>query len=371
MAGKCPKTIILLILLSTSLITQILCTVALSQEPCTTMNEMQITSSKIDSYKVYLDGNYIGTEGKNGDTLDGVFTIHNIPCWSNHTIFIDDGKVTYTLDNFFGGGIPYVIILEDPLFILGKSENADTSNGIMEQATNSPINQNQPPSMVDLVQDLQSPQEPGTTVTWRATATDPENDPIYYKFLLKGPKTSDQWQTVKDWSQSNVWSWKTEDKDVGSSDISVQIRDAKHADTSDMDDFKDITNYKISEKRLTDLNVEAANDLYTRADPRVYYCPDGKYISYRNRVYLTGPDLDKIAKVKYVLPPSFPHPEQTSDDSSNSFEIWILTWGRFNGLAYITTKSGQTFEKPYYISFKSKVQESKSRGIPQILNCEG
>ena len=95
------------------------------QEPCTTMNEMQIISEKVSGYDVYLDELYVGTEGKNDDALDGTFTVYDIPCWSNHTIVVDDGIVTYTLDSFFGGGMPYLIILEDPLFIKGRSEKKE------------------------------------------------------------------------------------------------------------------------------------------------------------------------------------------------------------------------------------------------------
>jgi hypothetical protein len=37
--------------------------------------------------------------------------------------------------------------------------------------------------------------------------------------------------------------------------------------------------------------------------------------------------------------------------------------------AIITTKSGQVFEKEYYFSFKSKVEEALARGIPQVQSC--
>jgi len=444
------------------------------------MNEMQITSSKIDSYKVYLDGNYIGTEGKNGDPLDGVFTIHNIPCWSNHSIFVDDGKVTYTLDNYFGGGIPYAIILEDPLFVIGKSENADTSKSVSGQVRKNPISQNQPPTMVELEQDVASPQKTGASITWRATASDPENDPIYYKFWLRGSETGGDWQTLQDWSTNSAWSWKTEEKDIGSSDVRVGIRDGNHADPENMDDFKESYDYKIVEgsnqppslvslapnmqgpqevgaivawiatatdqdndplyykfwlngpktggnwqmvqdwstsstwswniqdsdigsssvrvwtrdgkhagtedtdsfkeyndyqikaKQLAQLNVQVTNEVYSERDRHLYYCQDGKYISFKNRIYLIGPDLNKVKSVKYVLHESFQeNPAPDSEDRTNNFEMWIMTWGRFPIKALITTTNGQQFEKDYDFSFKSKVEEAKRRGIPMVQSCEG
>lgn len=94
---------------------------AIGQESCTNLNELQIMSETAKGYKLYLDGNFIGSDGMNNDLLDGSFTIYNIPCWNNHTILVDDGAFTHTLDFKFGGGMPYAIALEDPLFITGHS----------------------------------------------------------------------------------------------------------------------------------------------------------------------------------------------------------------------------------------------------------
>ncbi len=79
-------------------------------------NEMYLGYEK-KGYKVYLDGNYVGTEGRNGDTLDGNFIVHDIPCWGSHTIVVDDGEFTHTLDYSYDCGIPYSIYVGDPLFV--------------------------------------------------------------------------------------------------------------------------------------------------------------------------------------------------------------------------------------------------------------
>jgi hypothetical protein len=121
--------------------------------------------------------------------------------------------------------------------------------------------------------------------------------------------------------------------------------------------------------RVPVLNVEVANDVYTPRDPMLYYCVNNGLLSYKNRIYLTGPDLNKVASVTYILDPSFENPEVSSSDPGNSFEIWIMTWGRFPMQAIITTKSGQVFEKDYYFSFKSNVEEALARGIPQVESC--
>lgn len=117
------------------------------------------------------------------------------------------------------------------------------------------------------------------------------------------------------------------------------------------------------------LNVNIANDVYTQRDRRVYYCQEGNMMLIKNRIYLTGSDLGKVRMVKYILHPSFPNPEQVSDNPGNNFEIWIMTWGRFPLTAIITTKDGTTFSKTNDFAFKSKVEEAMRIGIPMVSQC--
>ena len=121
---------------------------------------------------------------------------------------------------------------------------------------------------------------------------------------------------------------------------------------------------------LTRLNVEVASDVYSEKDRAVLYCPEGNYIVVRNRIFLTGSDLDKVKQVKYLLHPSFANPVAVSEDPTNNFEVWIWSWGGFPIKATITTKGGQVFEKDFDFSFKSKFEEAQSKGIPQTMTCE-
>jgi len=121
---------------------------------------------------------------------------------------------------------------------------------------------------------------------------------------------------------------------------------------------------------LTTLNVEVASDVYSGKDRHVLYCPKGNYMVVRNRIYLTGADLDKVKQVKYLLHPSFSNPMAVSEDPTNDFEVWIWSWGGFPIKATITTKSGQVFEKEFDFSFKTKFEEAQSKGIPQDMRCE-
>jgi hypothetical protein len=56
------------------------------------------------------------------------------------------------------------------------------------------------PVIASLTPDKQSPQDVGAQITWTATASDPENDPRVYRFLLRG-------QPVTDWTAANAWTW--------------------------------------------------------------------------------------------------------------------------------------------------------------------
>jgi len=125
----------------------------------------------------------------------------------------------------------------------------------------------------------------------------------------------------------------------------------------------------INQMKLTNLNVEVTSDVYSPKDPHVYYCVRGNYVEVKNRIYLVGPDLDKVKEVRYFLHESLNQPEGVLGDPNNEFEIWITVWGGFPIKAIITTKSGQEFEKDYSFSFKAKFEEAQSKGIPQIMEC--
>jgi len=125
----------------------------------------------------------------------------------------------------------------------------------------------------------------------------------------------------------------------------------------------------MNQMKLTNLNVEVTSDVYSAKDPHVYYCVRGNYVEVKNRIYLEGPDLDKVKMVRYFLHESLNQPEGVLGDPNNDFEIWITVWGGFPIKAVITTKSGQEFEKDYSFSFKAKFEEAQSKGIPQVMEC--
>lgn len=104
------------------------------------------------------------------------------------------------------------------------------------------------------------------------------------------------------------------------------------------------------------LNIEVASDVYSDKDSQVLCCPKGNFTVVRNRIYLVGPDLDKIKEAKYILHETFDRPEGILGDPANDFEIWIWSWGGFLVRAVITTKNGETIERDFDFSFKSKFE---------------
>ncbi|MDQ1261129.1 MAG: Cna protein B-type domain protein, partial [Euryarchaeota archaeon] len=90
---------------------------------------------------------------------------------------------------------------------------------------------NEKPVISDLSADKASPQETGSIVTWTAQASDPEKNPILYRFFLNQlPAT--------DWQSSNKWAWTASE---GEAQIEVQVRDGKHAEQDGFDDQKSVT----------------------------------------------------------------------------------------------------------------------------------
>lgn len=106
--------------------------------------------------------------------------------------------------------------------------NGDTLNAD-KNPTIAPLNQ--PPFINALDPAPNSPQMAGTNITWTADASDPDNDKIYYQYLLNG-------NPVTGWERQNEWTWPTSEKDIGNNTIEVLVRDKNHAGTSGSDDHK-------------------------------------------------------------------------------------------------------------------------------------
>jgi len=111
---------------------------------------------------------------------------------------------------------------------------------------------------------------------------------------------------------------------IGAQEMPPPPPHPKQEATGSQDSAKSIpleSNYLNQSHQLASLNVQVVNDIYTNEDRKIYYCQEGKYYYIRNRLSLAGPDLDKVALVKYILPQSFPNPEQLSEDAARTLKL--------------------------------------------------
>ena len=65
---------------------------------------------------------------------------------------------------------------------------------------------------------------------------DPEGNPAFYRYWLKGPATGGFWRIARDWSTDPTWVWPTSPADAGTSEIQVQVRDGLHSSPAGWDD---------------------------------------------------------------------------------------------------------------------------------------
>ncbi len=89
---------------------QILPTTAVAP-PATGDTPVTIVSQGMRGYQVFLDGNYIGTEGTGGDALDGRFSFRVIG-GRNHDVRVYDGQFNYPKTMFFQKGVQKIIYVE-------------------------------------------------------------------------------------------------------------------------------------------------------------------------------------------------------------------------------------------------------------------
>jgi hypothetical protein len=95
----------------------------------------------------------------------------------------------------------------------------------------------------------------------------------------------------------------------------------------------------------------------------VYYSTDNqRHQLYKIRVYAVGPDLSKVKSIKYILHETFEHPEYTSIEASNGFEMELWTWGSFTMPIIVTTIEGREYNYMYPFTFRNKLVEAQNKG---------
>ncbi|MCJ7443471.1 MAG: DUF559 domain-containing protein [Methanotrichaceae archaeon] len=91
------------------------------------------------------------------------------------------------------------------------------------------LSKNKRPNISALAPNLSDNQVAGTKISWTATAYDPENDILLYRFSLNGPSTNYAWKALTDWIKTNSFTWNTTKSDIGENQIKVQIIDGNHS----------------------------------------------------------------------------------------------------------------------------------------------
>ncbi len=85
---------------------------------------------------------------------------------------------------------------------------------------------NYPPVITSFTANKSSPQTAGTSIIFTASATDVENDPLEYKFLLDGVDQTG-------FTSSSSWEWVPDEGDSGSHTVTVIVRDNHHSPDGD------------------------------------------------------------------------------------------------------------------------------------------
>ncbi|MFZ3148026.1 MAG: hypothetical protein WA137_03210 [Methanothrix sp.] len=79
--------------------------------PATGDTPVTIISQGMRGYQVFLDGNYIGTEGTGGDALDGRFSF-SVVGGRSHDVRVYDGQFNYPKTMFFQKAVQKIIYVE-------------------------------------------------------------------------------------------------------------------------------------------------------------------------------------------------------------------------------------------------------------------
>ena len=188
---------------------------------------------------------------------------------------------------------------------------------------------NLPPRVQVLFADRPAPEFAGSWIRWTAIASDPEGDPLQYKFYLRGPSTSGFWMDQTGWGKNNRWIWRTNPTDVGYSQVLVAVRDGKHAGPGGSDDY-DVANYFIINLNqppvITGFGTSLGNAQPVGATIRwsaTAFDPEGNPVFYR--YWLKGPSTDGFWRLArdWSTDPTWVWPTTPADAGTSEIQLQV------------------------------------------------
>lgn len=97
-----------------------------------------------------------------------------------------------------------------------------------------------------------TPQYKGEKINWEAAAFDPEDDQLFYKFLVNG-------EDQTGWTTDKTWTWDNTEDYIGDNQIEVWIRDGKHTDPNSFDDHEPVK-FTIIDQSQEPISVSETNE---------------------------------------------------------------------------------------------------------------
>lgn len=226
---------------------------------------------------------------------------------------------------------------EKQIVLVVRSELRKVPLNVNVSTTTSP---NSPPELADFISDKNSPQIAGSTIEFIASASDPDKDTIYYRFLLKGPIPSEEMKLMQEWGTKNYWSWMPSQE--GNYTIVVWIRDGQHAAPDSYDSFKEVE-FNVNSPSETN-QPPVVNSLQTGVGTNVvWFSADA-----------TDPDSDPIYYKFYVKGPCTSYRWEAVEDWSTKNEAQWLAFQLGQYVLQVWVRDGLHAGPDSYDSFKAE-----------------
>ena len=121
------------------------------------------------------------------------------------------------------GDTDFYVSKNQNLAATGTSSDGQAAQSKPALALGQTANVNRNATIQSISPDRPGPQIPGSVIVWTAAASNPNNEKMLYRFLLKGPATYGAVKDETGWVEGNSWTWTTTELDAGENQIEVQV----------------------------------------------------------------------------------------------------------------------------------------------------